>query len=70
MKKELIKQDFNQVYTIIDIHRTRAFQEINNNSLMIAWNVGGYVSAKIKSSEWETMLLPSFLNISVQEIQA
>ena len=52
MKKELIKQDFNQVYTIIDIHRTRAFQEINNNSLMIAWNVGGYVSAKIKSSEW------------------
>ena len=44
MKKELIKQDFNQVYTIIDIHRTRAFQEINNNSLMIAWNVGGYVS--------------------------
>lgn len=52
MKKELIKQDFNQVYTIIDIHRTRAFQEINNNSLMIAWNVGGYVSAKIKSSGW------------------
>ena len=36
MKKELIKQGFNQVYTIIDIHRTRAFQERNNNSLMIA----------------------------------
>ena len=52
MWKENQKQGFNQVYTIIDIHRTRAFQEINNNSLMIAWNVGGYVSAKIKSSEW------------------
>ncbi|MDD7611216.1 MAG: PDDEXK nuclease domain-containing protein [Spirochaetales bacterium] len=52
MEIELIKQDFNKVYTIIDIHRARAFQEINNNSLMIAWNVGGYVSAKIKSSEW------------------
>lgn len=48
----IVNQDFNQVYTIIDIHRKRAFQEINNNSLLIAWNVGGYVSAKIKSSEW------------------
>ena len=52
MENELIKQDFNQVYSIIDIHRKRAFQEINNNSLMIAWKVGAYVSAKIKSAEW------------------
>ena len=48
----IVSQEFNQVYTIIDIHRKRAFQEINNNSLLIAWNVGGYVSVKIKSSEW------------------
>jgi predicted nuclease of restriction endonuclease-like (RecB) superfamily len=52
METGIIKQDFNQVYSIIDIHRKRAFQEINNNSLLIAWNVGGYVSAKIKSAEW------------------
>lgn len=52
VENEVIKQDFNQVYSIIDIHRKRAFQEINNNSLMIAWNVGAYVSAKIKSAEW------------------
>ena len=51
-KKGVVKQEFNQVYSIIDIHRKRAFQEINNNSLLIAWNVGGYVSLKIKSEEW------------------
>ena len=43
---DIIKQDFNQVYSIIDLHRKRAFQEINNNSLMTAWNVGGFVSDK------------------------
>lgn len=52
MENKIITQDFFHIYSIIDIHRKRAFQEINNNSLMIAWNVGGYVSAKIKSSEW------------------
>lgn len=29
VENEVIKQDFNQVYSIIDIHRKRAFQEIN-----------------------------------------
>lgn len=49
---DIIKQDFNQVYSIIDLHRRRAFREINNNSLMTAWNVGGFVSNKIKSAQW------------------
>ena len=49
---DIIKQDFNQVYSIIDLHRKRAFQEINNNSLMTAWNVGGFVSDKLKSAQW------------------
>ena len=52
MKSEIIKDNFNQVYSIIELHRARALQEVNNNSLFIAWNVGGYVSQKIKSSEW------------------
>lgn len=46
------KENFNQVYSIIQIQRTRALRELNNNSLFIAWNVGGYVSQKINSSEW------------------
>ncbi|MBQ4437684.1 DUF1016 family protein [bacterium] len=52
MPNEIIRENFNQVYTIIELHRSRALQEVNNNSLFIAWNVGAYVSAKIKSSEW------------------
>lgn len=52
MQNEIVKQDFNKIISIINIHRQRALQEVNNNSLLIAWNVGGYISAKIKSSEW------------------
>lgn len=52
MQNEIKAQDFNQIYSIIDIHRKRALQEVNNNSLLIAWNVGGYVSKKINSSQW------------------
>ena len=52
MENKIIRQDFNNVYSIIDIHRRRALQEVNNNSLLIAWNVGAYVSSKIRSSEW------------------
>ena len=51
MENKIIRQDFNNVYSIIDIHRRRALQEVNNNSLLIAWNVGAYVSSKIRSSE-------------------
>jgi len=52
IENELVRSDFNQVYSIIDMHRKRALQEVNNNSLSIAWNVGCYVSQKIKSAQW------------------
>ncbi len=52
MQNEIKQDNFNQVYSIIELHRTRALQEVNNNSLFIAWNVGGYVSQKLKASEW------------------
>lgn len=52
MSNEIVTQDFSQVASIINLHRMRALQEVNNNSLLIAWNVGGYISQKLKSAEW------------------
>ena len=45
-------QQFEEVIGIILLHRSRASRAVNNELLMTAWQVGGYVSAKIKSEEW------------------
>jgi len=47
-----IETHFEQVHTIIHIHRSRALQVVNNESLLICWNVGQYVSKKLKESQW------------------
>ena len=47
-----IENHFEQVHTIINIHRSRALQVVNNESLHICWNVGQYVSERLKSSNW------------------
>jgi predicted nuclease of restriction endonuclease-like (RecB) superfamily len=47
-----IESHFEQVHSIIHLHRSRALQVINNESLLICWNVGQYVSEKLKTSDW------------------
>ncbi len=47
-----IETHFEQVHSIIHLHRSRASQVVNNESLLICWNVGQYVSEKLKTSEW------------------
>lgn len=45
-------QQFNEVVLIIQQHRSKASQAINQEVLLTAWHIGGYVSAKLKSEEW------------------
>jgi hypothetical protein len=47
-----IETHFEQVHSIIHLHRSRALQVVNNESLFICWNVGQYVSEKLKTSDW------------------
>ena len=51
-KNSLIETHFEQIHTIIDIHRSRALQTVNSESLLICWKVGRYVSEKLRNSEW------------------
>lgn len=44
--------DFQEVYVLIQTHRKRAAAAIDNESLRMLWEVGGYVSQKLKSSVW------------------
>jgi predicted nuclease of restriction endonuclease-like (RecB) superfamily len=45
-------QEFQQVHGIISLHRTRALQTVNNENLLTAWEVGAYVSERLKNSVW------------------
>lgn len=46
------KEEFEVVYNIISSHRNKVVQVINNESLSMMWEVGGFVSTKIKSANW------------------
>jgi len=45
-------RQFDEIVEIILSHRSRASRAVNNELLMTAWQVGCYVSTKLKSEEW------------------
>ena len=47
-----MEQQFGEVVDIILLHKSRASKVVNEELLLTAWHVGGYVSAKLKSEEW------------------
>ena len=46
-----VEQQFGEVIDIILRHKSRASKAVNEELLLMAWHVGGYVSAKLKSEE-------------------
>lgn len=46
------RDEFDTVYGIISTHRKRVLSTVNNESMAMVWEVGGYVSHKLKSSAW------------------
>ena len=46
------EQEFTEVVNIIVQHRSKASRTINEQSLLCAWYVGGFVSKKLKKEEW------------------
>ena len=47
-----VEQQFGEIIDIILQHKSRASSAVNEEMLLTAWHVGGYVSAKLKSEEW------------------
>lgn len=47
-----MEQQFGEVIDIILQHKSRASKAVNEELLLTAWHVGGYVSAKLKNEEW------------------
>lgn len=48
----IYRPDFETIYGIIAAHRDRVVKQINGESVMMAWEVGGFVSDKLKTSAW------------------
>ena len=46
------KGDFEAIYGIIASHRDRVVKQVNGESVMMVWKVGGFVSGKLKTSAW------------------
>lgn len=47
-----IEQQFGEIVDIILQHKSNASRVVNEELLLTAWHVGGYVSAKLRSEEW------------------
>ena len=50
--KTIALSEFEQVYGIISLYRSRALQAVNNDNLLSAWEVGAFVSNKLKNAAW------------------
>ena len=46
------RNDFEAIYKIITIHRDRVVQQINGETVMMVWEVGGFVAGKLNTSAW------------------
>lgn len=44
--------DFEAVCHIIDLHRNRSMRKVHNESLQMIWEVGCYVSHRLKQQTW------------------
>ena len=47
-----VHDDFSQIFEIINYHRQRVSKTVDDESLRMIWEVGAYVSNKLKTSEW------------------
>jgi hypothetical protein len=47
-----VTTEFQQVQGIISLRRSKALQTVNNENLFTAWEVGAFVSARLKNSAW------------------
>ena len=47
-----IEQQFGEIINIILQHKSNASRAVNEELLLTAWYVGGYVSTKLKSKDW------------------
>ena len=46
------EKDFRQVHDIVTFHRAEVARRVNTEMLQMAWEIGQYISVRVKSSGW------------------
>jgi predicted nuclease of restriction endonuclease-like (RecB) superfamily len=67
MSRANVEKQFAEIYSLIELHRSRAFQSINNETLYICWEVGFYVHTKLLNSEWGDKVVAKLSNYLVSQ---
>lgn len=52
MKKSIKKPDFAEIVQLIEAARQQAYQAVNTTLIELYWQVGAYISNKLKAAEW------------------
>ncbi|MCL2098652.1 MAG: DUF1016 N-terminal domain-containing protein [Bacteroidales bacterium] len=60
------ENEFNEIFAIIQQARERAFRAVNHELISMYWEIGKYVSVKVKTNAWGTSIVNEFSNF-VQE---
>lgn len=47
-----IQKSFEEIRSIIVTHRSAASRGVNKESILMNWEIGSYISARLKSNEW------------------
>ena len=47
-----VEKDFQQVHDIVVFHRSEVARKVNTEMLQMTWEIGQYISARIKSASW------------------
>ena len=47
-----VEKDFQQVHDIVVFHHSEVARKVNTEMLQMAWEIGQYISARIKSAGW------------------
>lgn len=47
-----IQKEFKEICSIISFHKDRAYRAVNTEVILTNWEVGKYVSQKLRNSEW------------------
>ena len=61
------ENDFNEILAIIQQAKERAFRAINQELISMYWEIGKYVSEKVKSNAWGKSIVSEFSDFVKQQ---
>ncbi len=65
--KALVSRRFDEVLALIEAARGRAYRAVNTELVTLYWQIGEYISKKIKSAEWGDGVVDELVNTIARE---